>query len=161
LYHGETGDARIRPYCIAIETDNLPLLAKLKQIFSTSTVRGLLPPNQRFLDDAALRDEILAMAAAITAHGEITDCSSRWLQEAWQRAQGQHPTPAEAKHPHTKPVAEPRTSARLPDRVPWALRCAHGGRKALAFLMAFCVGGALIPWVGWAIALCVTMFTAG
>jgi len=161
LYHGEIGDGRTRPYCIAIESDNLPLLLKLKQMFSASVVRGLLPPNQRFIDDAALREEVLAMAAAITGHGEMTDCSSRWLQEAWQRAQGQQPVSPEGKHPSAKPVVEPRTAARLPDRVPLALRCAHGGRKALAFLMAFCVGGALIPWVGWAIALSVTIFTAG
>lgn len=161
LYHGEIGDGRARPYCIAIESENLPLLVRLKQVFAASMVRGLLPSNQRFLDDAALQEEVLAMAATITGHGEMTNCSSRWLQEAWQRAQGQSPAAPEGKQSSAKPVVEPRVAARLPDRVPLALRCAHGGRKALAFLMAFCVGGALIPWVGWPIALCVTVFTAG
>jgi hypothetical protein len=147
LYHGEVGEGRARPYCIAIESNDGALLARIKQTFSTSMVRGLLPPTQRFMDDLPLQEEVLATAAAITRTGEITECSSRWLQEAWQRAQGQHsPASPETRHP---------------DKVPLALRCSPGGRKALAFLLAFCVGGAAIPWVGWSIAICVTVFTAG
>lgn len=163
LYHGEVGDGRNRPYCIAVECDSPTLIARVRQTFAASAARGLLPPPQRFMDEFALQEEVLAMAARITATGEIADCPSRWLQEAFQRAQGQAnlQTPEPVKAP--KAVTPPRAAAqaRLPERVPMALRWSSTGRRAIAFLIAFAAAGAIFPWAGWGIALCVLFFAAG
>src|SRR5262245_10291588 len=67
LYHGEIGDGRTRPYCIALECDNLPLIARIRQTFSSSMARGLMPPSARFLDESSLQEEVLALAARISA----------------------------------------------------------------------------------------------
>lgn len=164
LFHGEIGDGRTRPYCIAIENDSLPLLARIRQTFATSMARGLLPAGSRFLDGGTLTEEVLALAARVDANGEMVDCHSRWLQEAWQRAQGQaalvSPEPPRATV-KAKPVQESRVPPNLPDSVPIGLRCSASSAKALAFLVAFSAGGALAPWVGAGIAICAMMATAG
>ncbi|MBS1826465.1 MAG: hypothetical protein JST93_14200 [Acidobacteria bacterium] len=162
LYHGEVGDGRNRPYCIAVECDSPTLLARVRQTFAASTARGLLPGSQRFLDDFALQEEVLAMAARVTSTGDIADCPSRWLQEAFQRAQGQAnlQTPDPVRAP--KAATPPRLSQpRLPDRVPLALRWSSTGRRAIAFLIAFAAAGAAFPWLGLGISLCLLFFTAG
>ncbi len=161
LYHGEVGDGRNRPYCIAVECDSPTLIARVRQTFASSAARGLLPGPQRFLDEFALQEEVLAMAARITSTGDIADCPSRWLQEAFQRAQGQsNLQTAEPKAP--KATAPARTAQpRLPDRVPMALRWSSTGRRAIAFLVAFAVAGVVFPWAGWGIALCLMFFAAG
>lgn len=162
LFHGEVGDGRTRPYCIALESDNASLLQRVRHSLASSMARGLMPPPQRFMDEMALAEEVLALAARISSQGEIVDCPSRWLQEAWQRAQGQ----AKLVDPQTagQPVrsqAEPRTTPQLPEQVPLALRCSVTGRRALAFLVAFSVGGAILPWFGWGMAITITLFAAG
>jgi hypothetical protein len=180
LYHGEIGDGRNRPYCVAIETDHPGILPRIRQVMAASMARGLLPVNQRFLDEGDMHEEVLAMAARITEEGEMTETQSRWLQEAWQRAQGQTKLDSsggggapdsmhhaqQAGMPPQRPGAlrqtvEPRHPPRLPDTVPFVLRLSAGGRKAFAFLVAFSIGGAMLPWLGWGLALCGMLFTAG
>src|SRR5262245_11018542 len=94
LYHGEVGDGRNRPYCIAIESDDRSLLMRLRNSFAQSMARGLMPLGERFADEGTLAEEVLALAARVGARGEITDCQSRWLHEAWQRAVGHSPAVA-------------------------------------------------------------------
>ncbi|MBL8211329.1 MAG: hypothetical protein JNK87_11485 [Bryobacterales bacterium] len=165
LYHGEIGEGRLRPYCIAIESEHPGQLPRIRQVMANSMARGLLPINQRFLDGSDLQDEVLALAARITNEGDIADTQSRWLQEAWQRAQGQvslhasgEPRPATQ---HARPPQESRPQPKLPEKVPMALTVTPLGLNSLAYLLAFCVGGALAPWFGWGVALCALVLTAG
>jgi hypothetical protein len=161
LYHGEVGDGRSRPYCIAVESDDDALLVRVRQSFTRSMARGLLPLPARFLDEAALQEEVLALAARVGVSGEMTDCQSRWVQEAWQRAQGQSALAAPEQVQMTAKPPESRPQAKLPNRVPYALRWSPAGQRAIAFLAAFSVGGALLPWMGWPLAICATVFIAG
>lgn len=163
LYHGEIGEGRLRPYCIAIESEHPGQLPRIRQVMANSMARGLLPINQRFLDGSDLQDEVLALAARITNEGDIADTQSRWLQEAWQRAQGQVSlNPSGEPRPATQQARpqESRPQPKLPDKVPMALTVTAMGRNSLAYLLAFCVGGALAPWFGWGVALCALVFTA-
>lgn len=176
LFHGEVGDGRSRPYCISIESGDRSLLMRLKNAFAQSMARGLMPLADRFADESTLGEEVLALAARVTVQGDIADCQSRWLQEAWQRAVGQ--TPAVALEPtRPQPIStsvvaaspsspatpknEQRLNLRLPARMPLPLRWSTFGRTAFAWLLAFCIGGALIPWVGWAIALGSMLLSVG
>ncbi len=162
LYHGEVGEGRSRPYCIALESDDTSVLSRVKLLFAKSMARGLLPLGSRFLDEAALQEEVLALAARIDESGEMTDCHSRWLQEAWQRARGQSALAApEQPRPQAKPAADSRAHAKLPSRVPHALGWSRLGQRAIALLGAVSVGGALLPWIGWASAICAMVFIAG
>lgn len=166
LYHGEVGDGRVRPYCIAIETDDPTVIARVRQALTGSMVRGLLPPPQRFLDGQDLQEEVLALAARITAAGEITQTQSRWLQEAWQRAQGQtalNATGAEPRKeaPPPKPAPPRAVPPQLPDAVPLILRLPLGSVRAFSYLVAFSAAGALAPWFGYGIAACAMLFLAG
>jgi hypothetical protein len=186
LYHGEVGDGRNRPYCIAIESNDRALLMRLKNAAAQSMARGLMPLAERFAEDAMLREEVLALATRITPDGDIADCQSRWLQEAWLRAVGQtatgvleptkphYPaplpavpggTPGQAQSPSAPLATKPRTGSRpaggknyaearvslpqLAGRAPMALRWTPLGRNAFAWLLAFSVGGACVPWLGW------------
>jgi hypothetical protein len=185
LYHGEIGDGRNRPYCIAIESNDRALLMRVKSAAAQSLARGLMPLAERFAEDATLREEVLALATRITPNGDIVDCQSRWLQEAWVRAMGQsasavleptkphYPAPLPAAPGSASPQApsapatptkarsngrpaagkvssEPRVSLpQLAGRIPMALRWTPLGRNAFAWLLAFSVGGACVPWLGW------------
>lgn len=169
LYHGEVGDGRQRPYCIAIESEQPAVLNRLRQAFLNSMARGLMPHGQRFLEDVALHEEVLALAARVSSTGQIADCTSRWLQEAWQRATSQSalvtpasedPLPVSAKL-EPKPRAEARVSIRLPDRIPLALRTSAAGRRALAWLIGFSVAGAVFPWYGLSLAIACMLCSAG
>lgn len=151
LYHGEVGRGRNRSYCIAIECGNLSLLQRMRQAFAATHARGLLGPADRFLDEPALRDESLAPAARITPQGELTECRSRWVLEAWERAQGKARTD----------TAEKRVDVRFPEIVPAALRWSPLGTKAFAYLVAASIAGTVLPWAGWGIALCALVFFAG
>lgn len=200
LYHGEVGDGRNRPYCIAIESNDRALLMRFKNAAAQSMARGLMPLSERFAEDAMLQEEVLALATRITVNGEMADCQSRWLQEAWVRAMGQAvapvleptkphyaaplpaapgsnpaaaatpaaPTPAaKEKQTPTTQKAKPAAEGKLPlpqlaGRVPMALRWTSLGRNAFAWLFAFSVGGACVPWLGWPLSvsilvLCVPM----
>ncbi|MCC6364975.1 MAG: hypothetical protein IT165_15770 [Bryobacterales bacterium] len=162
LYHGEIGDGRARPYCIAIETENAALLGKIRHMFASSMARGLMPASERFADEMALQEEVLALAARITSAGEMVECHSRWLQEAWQRGQSYGPvTLSEPSRPAARPPAEVRASPRVPDKAPLAVRISPAGRKAFALLLAFSTAGALVPWLGWGLAACAMVFVAG
>jgi hypothetical protein len=160
LYHGEIGDGRSRPYCIAVETDNAAMLGKIRHMFASSMARGLMPASERFVDEMALQEEVLAMAARITSAGEMVDCHSRWLQEAWQRGQGSL-TISEPLRPAVRATAEVRVPPRIPERAPLAVRISPAGRKAFALLLAFSTAGALVPWLGWGMAACAMVFVAG
>src|SRR5689334_1855989 len=65
LYHGEVGDGRDRPYCIAIESEQPTVLNRIRQAFANSMARGLMPHGQRFFEGLALQEEVLALAARI------------------------------------------------------------------------------------------------
>ncbi|MBI4904542.1 MAG: hypothetical protein HY820_12950 [Acidobacteria bacterium] len=169
LYHGEVGDGRHRPYCIAVESDQPAVLNRLRQAFANSMARGLMPHGERFLEGIALQEEVLALAARVTQAAQIADCSSRWLQEAWQRATSQAalvtPTSSEAlpvaAKPEPRPKAENKIIIRLPNRIPLALRTSPGGRRAVAWLLGFSMAGAALPWLGFGLASCALLFTVG
>ncbi|MCS7024418.1 MAG: hypothetical protein NZV14_06420 [Bryobacteraceae bacterium] len=86
LYHGEIGEGKIRPYCIAIESEDRAQLLRLKNAVAQSAARGLMPLANRFAEEMILRDEVLVLAARIDSGGQMQECQSRWLQDAWERA---------------------------------------------------------------------------
>jgi hypothetical protein len=161
LYHGEVGEQRIRPYCIVIDCASQATLSRFKQALGASMARGLMPQHQRFLDESLLHEEVLALAAHISSDGEMTDCPSRWLQEAWQRSQAQAATHAHPEARQPRASHETKTSFKLPEKPPIALRWSSGGRRALALLFGCCAAGAAVPWTGWGLSLCLLFFVAG
>lgn len=169
LYHGEVGDGRNRPYCISIESDQPAVISRLRQAFASSMARGLMPHGERFLEGVALQEEVLALAARVTNNAQMADCSSRWLQEAWQRATSQaalvtptasEPLPVTAKA-EPRPKVEHKVVIRLPERIPLSLRTTPGGRRALAWLLGFSAAGVALPWLGWGLASCAMVAAAG
>lgn len=161
LYHGEVGEGRNRPYCIAVESDNPSVLARIRHLFAASMARGLLPVEERFVDEAMLAEEVLALAARITRTGELVECHSRWLTEAWKRAVGEETTTIGPAKPASAGRNAAPAAAPFPSREPLALRWTPLGRKAAAYLVAFSIAGALVPWTGWGLALCAMFFVAG
>jgi Tfp pilus assembly protein PilF len=78
-------------YCIAVETDDSTKIATVKNGFSNLEAKGLLPPASRFLEAAAVSQESLVTAAHIAPTGELTDCRTEWIQEAWHQSRAKQP----------------------------------------------------------------------
>jgi hypothetical protein len=91
----------------------------------------------------------------------MTDCPSRWLQEAWQRAQGQHALSDPEARVQNRAPRETRIPPKLPERAPLALRVSEGGRRALGMLLGSSVAGAALPWVGPGLAACALLVASG
>ncbi|MBI3209661.1 MAG: hypothetical protein HYZ37_12285 [Candidatus Solibacter usitatus] len=152
LLHGEIGEGGERPYCIAIESQQVALLEMVRQMFARTPARGLLPPGERFLDDYELRDE-LALAATISRAGGLQDCSSKWLLEAWQRAVQQTSiaeiTPGPSlQEARAIEVDDTATQARLPERLPIGVRVSLAMRRAIAVLLGLAAAWGLFPLLG-------------
>lgn len=89
LFDGDTrqslsGEARF--YCIALSMDAARLSA-VRAIMNSKVSAGLAPVGRRFLDDAAVRGEPLVFAARLDRKGELLNCQTPWILEAWQEAQ--------------------------------------------------------------------------
>jgi hypothetical protein len=184
LLHGElAGDDR--SYCIAVDTESFEIIEVIRRKLAHANARALKPVSDRFLDTFALDGERLVEAVEMTETGEPGGRRPRWLMEAWQRSQSaavaQAPAPAERPQPRPAPTpapavtppsppppaapppvtAEPKHSLRLPERVPFSLWWSHHGRRSFALMVAFCCGGAMLPWLGCGVSLCIILTVAG
>jgi hypothetical protein len=74
-------------YCIAIDTVDPNQITVIKNALENSDEPALLPPSTRFLDDPLVRREPLVHAADINAQGELVNCTTFWVMQAWKAAQ--------------------------------------------------------------------------
>ncbi|MDX1983932.1 MAG: hypothetical protein SFV51_26900 [Bryobacteraceae bacterium] len=169
ILHGELEGRRSRSYCIAVESTSFEVLADIRRKVAESTARALMPEDYRFLDDYGLEGEHLVEAVQVTETGELVERCPRWLYEAWQRSAlspAPQAVPAQVKTqvkpaPAARPAPEPKHGLRLPERVPFPLWWSHHGRRSFALMIAFCCGGALLPWLGCGVSLCIILTMAG
>jgi len=71
-------------YCIALESNDEKVLADIEKKFTLSTARGLAPAGERFLKGERAESEPLAPAAQVGPNGELLNCKTNWVLEAWQ-----------------------------------------------------------------------------
>lgn len=162
LSHGEVGQGKARAYCIAVDCDSDRAFGAVKQKMAASLAGALMPREFRFVTGPALHAETLVFAARVTDTGELAQCHSRWMYEAWQRALQADPTARPAMAVAIKPQSylEP-VHSQLPSRVPFACWWSHHARRTFAVLVAFCFGAALMPWLGYGVAFCIMVSIAG
>lgn len=168
LHHGVVDEDGRQTYCIAVETELARGLTQIRQKVKASVARGLLPPESRFLDERDLEAEQLSFVASVSDSGELYNCRSRWLLEVWDRSQTAMRPVAAAAIPVVSLATEtarpqpPQAPAKpRAERVPFPLWWSHHGRRAFALMMAFCVGGAMLPLLGCGVSLCVMLSVAG
>ena len=78
---------RANHYCIAIGSPDPSKLALVKSALATCDVKGLLPPESRFLEDAEAAREPLVLAGSFTTSGELVGCTMGWIRAAWLKSQ--------------------------------------------------------------------------
>ena len=74
-------------YCIAVESPDASKIVIVKNALGGSTAKGLLPLSSRFLEDSLVRQEPLVLAARIDSAGELVDCQTFWITNAWKDSQ--------------------------------------------------------------------------
>ena len=74
-------------YCIAIDSISPDQAAAIKKALEESHEPALLPVDSRFLDAAQAGREPLVRAAEINAQGELVNCTTFWVIQAWKAAQ--------------------------------------------------------------------------
>lgn len=72
-----------RQCCIAVEFPDGSKIDAVKSALSKSTAKGLLPLSSRFLEDSLVRQEPLVIAGRISSTGELTNCDTVWVMNAW------------------------------------------------------------------------------
>lgn len=83
LSDGDTrGDGN--QYCIAVSTSNPATIKVIKKALTKSDAKGLLPPSARFIDESCLRHESLVPSAQINSAGDLINCNTNWVLEAWK-----------------------------------------------------------------------------
>jgi tetratricopeptide (TPR) repeat protein len=80
------GDVGADYYCIAIETDDVRQLADIVRIASVSEALGLNPPSRRLVSGDQVEGLFLVRAAYVTSAGELAQCQTPWVRQAWEEA---------------------------------------------------------------------------
>lgn len=77
------GDAN--QYCIAVDGPNPAILA-IREALAKSDSKGLLPTASRFMDEPAIHSEPLVQATYIGGNGDLLNCTTSWVMEAWRKS---------------------------------------------------------------------------
>lgn len=85
----ETLAGGARQYCIAIDGMDDPLIAAIKKELDQCAAGGLLSPQSRYMNETQVAHEPLVQSARIDSTGEIVQCTTPWVLEAWREAQKQ------------------------------------------------------------------------
>ncbi len=73
-------------YCIAVESEDPSKIKLVKEAFIDTNAKALLPPRDRFLEDAQVTQEPLVLAARINSKGELIGCKTSWIIKAWKES---------------------------------------------------------------------------
>jgi len=87
LYDGDTRatlSGGQNTYCIAVESEDAKVLETVKNKFTLSTAKGLIPASERFLEGTRIEGEPLVLSAQVGAVGELLNCKTNWVLEAWK-----------------------------------------------------------------------------
>ena len=114
-----------RQYCIAVQSWLYPeQVDAVRNALSASQAKGLLPLSARFLSDSAAGAEPLVIAGRIDSQGNLLDCHTGWMKEAWEKTRGLHAGPAKVRvrvaTPETRQQALPNRHAAEPAKPPKA-----------------------------------------
>lgn len=71
-----------RHFCIAVESFSPTTIATVKEALTKSSAKGLLPVPSRFLDDAAVTREPLALSFRINHAGDLSEVNFYWATKA-------------------------------------------------------------------------------
>ena len=84
------GDVGRQYYCIAIESEDPLRLAELRRVLAESRAAGLATPclldGHRVEAGALIRSRTLVRAAYITTGGDLHNCQTSWIVNAWTEA---------------------------------------------------------------------------
>lgn len=72
-------------YVIAISAPSPSVIANVRTALSKSNAKGLLPLGARFMEDAQVRSEPLVQSTLIASNGDLINCTTGWVMEAWKR----------------------------------------------------------------------------
>jgi len=72
-------------YCIAVDGPN-PAISVVRETLAKSEAKGLLPVNSRFMEEPAIHAEPLVQATFIGANGDLVNCTTDWVMEAWRKS---------------------------------------------------------------------------
>lgn len=75
-----------RQYCIRVTSGDSSQIAAVRSALSRSNAKGLLPPQERFLDESDAQQEPLVLSAQIGAGGELVYYTPGWILEAWRKS---------------------------------------------------------------------------
>ncbi len=88
LSDGDTNatlSGRANQYVIAVNAPSASTIANVRAILSKSNAKGLLPPSSRFMEDSQVRNEPLVQSTHIGSNGELINCTTGWVMEAWRK----------------------------------------------------------------------------
>jgi hypothetical protein len=72
-------------YCIAVQGPT-NAIAAVKESLAKSDAKGLLPASQRFMGEPQINSEPLVQATFIGPSGDLINCTTGWVLEAWKKA---------------------------------------------------------------------------
>lgn len=92
LFHdGDTNATlagRDRVYCIAIQATRRNVISYVREVLSTRTDPGLLPPHRRFLDGAVVANEPVVLAGGVGRTGMFAVFEDDLIQPSWVTGTG-------------------------------------------------------------------------
>ena len=86
LYHCQTNDTlagHANQFCIAVESFDDEKIEAIRTALATRLIKGLLPPESRFLAEFGLCREPLELSAEIDFRGRMTYFSVGWVSSTW------------------------------------------------------------------------------
>ncbi len=75
-----------REYCIVVESAEESTINSIKRSIGGLDTKGLFPASSRFLSDLEVFHEPLVFAGRITSDGDLVDCNTPWIIQAWNES---------------------------------------------------------------------------
>lgn len=86
IYHCKTSETlagNCNHFCIAVESFDENKIDAIRNTLATRKIKGLLPPESRFLNEFSLCREPLELSAEIDSRGRMTFFSVGWVSSTW------------------------------------------------------------------------------
>jgi tetratricopeptide (TPR) repeat protein len=80
------GDVNAQEYCIALQCEDAARLAEMRRLLAASTRLGLSASDRRLLTGEQVEQLPLVTAARFNSSGDLSDCETFWVRDAWERA---------------------------------------------------------------------------
>jgi biopolymer transport protein ExbB/TolQ len=85
FHHGQID--RLGQFCVAVQGADHNALGRIRHALAAGGLRVFPPPTQGLLDDTAMREDGLQVAARVDSAGQLVDVRQPWLPDVWRQAQ--------------------------------------------------------------------------